>query len=46
MVHKLRQGDETVVEARVSKEFASGGKPLAVSKRATATGHGTVALDD
>ena len=46
MVHKLRQGDETVVEARAAKEFASGGKPLKVTSRSTATGRGTVSLDD
>ena len=45
MVHKLRQGDETVVTACAAPEFTSGGDALAVTARSTATGRGTVVLD-
>lgn len=45
MVHKLRQGDETVVTAAAAPEFTSGGDSLAVTARSTATGRGTVVLD-
>lgn len=46
MLHKLREGDETVVSARAGASFSAGGEELEPTDRTRATTKGNVVLDD